>query len=113
MTTTSPAVIHSYFDASNRNDIDSLVACFAPDATVTDESATHRGSDEIRRWAIDVRKKYEFQAQVINSRQQPGRTIVTARVSGNFPGSPVNLDFQFSLDAEKIHSLSIIPSADS
>ena len=34
---------------------------------------------------------------------------ITSRLTGNFPGSPVNLRFFFGLDGDKIASLEIIP----
>jgi ketosteroid isomerase-like protein len=105
--TAVPAVIESYFKASNADDIDNLVACFAPDATVADESRTHRGTDGIKAWAIDVRKKYDFKAEVLRVVKSGGVTVVTAKVSGTFPGSPVNLDFKFSLNGNRIESLAI------
>jgi hypothetical protein len=36
-----------------------------------------------------------------------GKTVVTAKVSGNFPGSPLNLDHVFELHGDKIASLEI------
>jgi hypothetical protein len=44
---------------------------------------------------------------MLSAKQHPGGAIVTARLSGNFPGSPVDLDFEFVLDREKIISLVI------
>ena len=106
-TTRIPQVIESYFHASNANDIDALVECFSPDASVADEKETHHGKAEIKSWAINVRKKYEFKAEVLRAAQTEGVTIVTAKVFGSFPGSPVNLDFKFSLNNNRIKSLEI------
>ena len=36
-----------------------------------------------------------------------GKTVVTNRLSGNFPGSPIELQFIFELDGNKIASLEI------
>jgi hypothetical protein len=36
-------------------------------------------------------------------------TIVTSRLTGNFPGSPVNLRFFCELEGDSIASLEIIP----
>ena len=36
-----------------------------------------------------------------------GKTVVTSRVAGNFPGSPVNLEYVFGLERDKITSLEI------
>src|SRR5687767_11291523 len=84
-----PPIIESYFDASNANDIGALVACFSPDATVVDEHQTHRGTAQIKAWSVNVRKKYEFKSEILKALETPGVTIVTAKVSGSFPGSPV------------------------
>ena len=100
-------VIETYFRASNADDIDKLVSCFSADAVVTDENETHRGAAAIRAWSVNVRKKYEFKADVLRATQQPGTIVVTAKLSGNFPGSPVDLDFKFALKADQISSLNI------
>ena len=107
MKTAMPAVIESYFKASNADDIDALVACFAPEATVADENQTHRGTAEIRAWSIDVRKKYDFKTEVLKAAEGPDNTVVTAKVSGSFPGSPVDLDFRFALSKDRITALRI------
>ncbi|WP_182904377.1 hypothetical protein [Microbispora sp. H13382] len=40
-----------------------------------------------------------------------GRTVVTCRLEGTFPGSPVDLDYRFDLDdAERISRLEIVVS---
>ena len=108
MQTPIPAVIESYFQASNANNIDALVACFSPDATVVDENQTHRGTAEIKAWAVNVRRKYEFKTEILKASETSGGAIVTAKVSGNFPGSPVDLNFKFALGKNnKITSLVI------
>jgi len=40
--------------------------------------------------------------------QKDGKTIVTNRLTGNFPGSPIELEFVFTLDGDKIKSLEIL-----
>jgi hypothetical protein len=41
--------------------------------------------------------------------QKDGGYVVTSRLTGNFPGSPVNLLFAFRLERGKIASLEIAP----
>ena len=41
--------------------------------------------------------------------QQGAMTVVTSRLTGNFPGSPVDLRYFFKLEGDKIASLEIIP----
>jgi hypothetical protein len=43
----------------------------------------------------------------LSSTQTDDQTIVTSRLTGNFPGSPTNLQFIFRLEGDKIISLEI------
>jgi hypothetical protein len=43
------------------------------------------------------------------SEQQDGKVVVPSRLTGNFPGSPVDLRFFFTLEGDKIASLEILP----
>ena len=102
-----PEIIESYFRASNANDVEKLASCFSADAVVTDENETHRGTAAIREWSIKVRKKYEFKTEVLRAVEKADAVIVTAKLSGTFPGSPVDLDFKFALKENRISSLEI------
>jgi hypothetical protein len=42
-----------------------------------------------------------------SARQDGGKFVVTTRVTGTFLGSPVELNFAFTLDGNKIMSLTI------
>jgi hypothetical protein len=54
-----------------------------------------------------VRKKYEFKSEILRAVEKPGAVVVTAKLSGTFPGSPVDLDFRFTLKGKRISSLEI------
>jgi hypothetical protein len=107
MKTDVPSVITSYFEASNANDIEALVALFSADANVSDENQTHRGTVEIKAWAQDVRTKFTFTTKVLTTTERDSVVVVTTNLSGDFPGSPVDLDYTFTLDKNKITSLEI------
>ncbi|HXI72613.1 MAG TPA: nuclear transport factor 2 family protein [Verrucomicrobiae bacterium] len=102
-----PEIIEIYFRASNANDVETLVSCFSTDAIVIGEDETHRGTAAIKGWSVNVRKKYEFKAEVLRAIEKPGAVVVTAKLSGTFPGSPVDLDFKFTLKGKQISSLEI------
>ena len=106
-TTTLPQAVTRYFEASNRFDAESAAACFTPDATVRDEGKTHVGTEEIRNWVSHASKEYQPQASVVSAQQKGDKVGVTVSVTGQFPGSPVELDFEFSLRDEKIAELSV------
>src|SRR5947208_816895 len=93
-TSLSPAIV-KYIQASNSGDIDAHVACFSNDAIVVDESATHRGVDEIRRWSEKTHVEYQFTIEALGFTEERGATVVTCQVSGAFPGSPIRLRFFF------------------
>jgi hypothetical protein len=53
--------------------------------------------------------KYSYTSEPFAIEQKDGRYIVTSQLTGNFPGSPVNLRFSFQLERGKIASLVIQP----
>ena len=107
MKTQIPEIVEMYFRASNANDVEKLVSCFSTDALVIDENETHRGTAAIKAWSVNVRKKYEFKSEILRAVEKPGAVVVTAKLSGTFPGSPVDLDFKFTLKGNQISSLEI------
>ena len=100
-------IIQSYVDASNAHDVKSILACFADDAVVRDENATRRGKIDIERWASETIEKYKFHFKPLNVERRANETVVSIEVSGSFPGSPVTLDYHFSVANDKISSLII------
>lgn len=107
MTLSIPEPIALYFAVSNGGDDAGLARCFAVDAVVNDESHTHRGREAILAWLRDARKKYDYTVEPQEFSQDGERVTVGARVAGNFPGSPVQLNHVFRLKDDKIQSLEI------
>ena len=64
-------------------------------------------TDAIREWNARAREKYHHTVEPLDMIERDGRTIVTGKVSGEFPGSPVNLEHVFSLEGDKIAFLDI------
>src|SRR5687767_13460335 len=102
-----PPVLQTYFRAKNAHNIAAIIACFADDAVVHDEGEELRGAEAIQAWIEKTTAKYRVTAEPVKLEEENGETIVTARVSGDFPGSPIDLRFFFSLQGEKIKSLAI------
>ena len=102
-----PTPIAVYIAAENRGDTEALAQCFAEDAVVRDEGQTIEGLAAIKRWKAETRKKYQHTVEPLASAEKDGKTIVTSRLTGNFPGSPIELQFIFGLDGNKIVSLEI------
>ena len=110
MSTRLPPVIADYLDAAAAPDYDALVACFTEDAIVVDDGASHRGVAQIRAWREGLAAAFDFTVTVIAATQSgPSSYLVTARVSGTFPGSPVDLRHQFTVVDDLIDRLEIAP----
>ena len=104
-----PHLIERYFElAGDPGRRDEYVALFAPDAVVTDEGRTHRGRDEIRRWR-DGTPQVTY--DVTDIATDDGAAVVTATITGDFPGSPFpGLRFRFQrFDDEAVRELIIAP----
>ena len=107
MTVTLPEPLDGYFAASNAHDADRLAGFFADDACVRDEKRAIEGRDAIRNWADGTAEKYQHRTDVLTAEQKDDRCIVTARVTGRFPGSPIELRYRFRLEDRQITELEI------
>ena len=103
-----PEDIARYFEA-DQGDSEAVAQCFTDNAMVKDEGHTYRGRAAIKKWKIDSSAKYQYTSKPVACERKDGKIIVTCRLTGNFPGSPVNLRYFFGLEGEKIASLEIIP----
>ena len=104
-----PTPIAIYIAAENRGDPEAMAQCFAEHAVVRDEGKTIEGLAAIKRWKAETRKKYQHTVEPLACVAKDGKTIVTSRLTGNFPGSPIELRFIFKLDGNVITSLEIRP----
>jgi len=102
-----PTPIAIYIAAENRGDTEALARCFAEDAIVRDEGQTIEGLPAIKQWVAETRKKYQHTIELLAYSQKDDKTIVTNRLTGNFPGSPIELEFVFTLEDNKIANLEI------
>jgi hypothetical protein len=107
MTITLPEPIAAYVAADNAGDDTALAACFATDAEVRDEGRTIRGVDAILAWKAESKRKYQYTVEPLAVAEAEGGAVLTGRVSGQFPGSPVDLRYVFGLKGNRIASLEI------
>lgn len=107
MSVTLPPAIAAYFAATNAHDVPAMIAAFSEDAVVEDEKEQHRGLEAIGVWMNETIKKYDFRVEPTHVEEGDGKTIVTGRVSGTFPGSPVSLRHSFTFAGAKIVRLRI------
>ena len=102
-----PPIVDMYFDADSRNDADALLQTLAVDAVVEDENARHQGAVAIREWWLAAKKATQYLADPLESTVDGGKALVRARVSGQFPGSPVMLTHAFTIKDDRIVRLEI------
>jgi len=102
-----PTPIAIFIDAENRGDAEALALCFAQDAVVRDEGRTIEGLAAIKLWMAETKRKYQHTMEPLASAPKDDKTILTTRLTGNFPGSPLDVRFIFGLDGNKIASLEI------
>ncbi len=107
MSLSLPDAITTYFSISNGADDTHIADCFTQDACVFDEGETHRGRTAIQAWLRATRAKIAYRVEPVSVSHQGNTMVVTATVTGNFPGSPVQLDHTFQLADKQIQSLEI------
>jgi SnoaL-like protein len=103
-----PEPIAAYFNA-DRRDGGAVARCFTKHAVVRDEGQTHSGPAAIKAWKTEASAKYSYTSEPFAVERKEGRYVVTSRITGNFPGSPVHLRFVFQLERGKIAFLEIAP----
>jgi ketosteroid isomerase-like protein len=107
MTIKLPRIIETYVDASNRHDVKSILSCFSDDAFVRDEAKELRGTKAIEDWIVNTIEKYKFQFRPLSVKDADVGVVVGIEVSGTFDGSPVSLDYSFTIENDQISSLTI------
>ena len=103
-----PKPIAAYFIADT-GDSEAVSQCFTENAIVKDEGHTYTGRAAIKEWKAAASAKYQYTSEPISCEEKDGKIIVTSHLVGNFPGSPVDLRFFFTLAGDKIALLEIIP----
>jgi hypothetical protein len=99
------SIINRYFELAPMSDTEAYFAQFDANATVEDAGHEHHGVDAIRVWRSEVPA---VTYDVRNIRSDDGTDVARALIAGDFPGSPVELDFYFTFtDAGLIESLRI------
>jgi uncharacterized protein (TIGR02246 family) len=99
--------VAAYLAAEEAKDADAISRCFTEDGFVHDEGQEHRGHDSIRKWKQAADVKYRYVLQTIKVQADGDDVTVCALLTGEFPGSPVELDHIFKLSNKKIASLEI------
>lgn len=101
-----PEPIAAYFSADALSP-DAVSRCFTAQGVVLDEGETHKGRDAIKSWKAAASTEYAYTSEPFSVELVDGVHLVTSRVSGSFPGSPLDLRYRFRLERGLIASLEI------
>ena len=107
MLTALPRPIAAYLQAVNDHDSVAFAATFAEDAVVTDDSHEHRGRPAIQAWNEANIREYAVSMTVTDAETRDDLTVVTARVSGTFDGSPLTFRYTFACAGDQVTRLHI------
>ena len=102
-----PRPIAEYLAAVEQKNSDKLAGCFSEDAVVYDEGGTHRGRNAIMAWSEETQRKYKYTMEALDASVTGDNARLRTKVTGSFPGSPVELDYLFTIANDKIISLKI------
>lgn len=101
-----PQAIADYF-AGDTTDAQAVSRCFAEDAVVIDEKQAHRGRPAIAAWKADTNAHYRYTNTPMALENDGEAMVVTAHLVGDFPGSPIDLRYRFTLSGAFIACLEI------
>lgn len=102
-----PEPFAGYVAAQNARSVDAMLAYFTEDAVVRDERQEHRGTSSIRGWMEETMAKYHPTLEVLDVGTVNDKVVLSVSVSGTFPGSPIRLRYDFTLDRDRIARLEI------
>lgn len=103
-----PEPVAAYF-AADRHDAKAVARCFTEDAHVVDEGRTHVGRSAIEAWKAAASRKFAYRVDPFAVTKQDRAIVVSSRVTGDFPGSPVELRYVFTVQGGLVASLEISP----
>jgi len=100
-----PNIITKLVNAQNQYDSHAYAECFTDSAVVFDEGKTHNGKTEIQNWISNANSEYKTVMKSLTYNEK--ENILSAEISGTFPGSPAVLKYHFELSDGLIQSLKI------
>lgn len=100
-----PQVIEEFVKTKNSFDSVAFAECFGEAAVVFDEGKTHNGKKEIEQWIDKSNKEHQDTLEPVDYNEK--EEILSAKVTGSFPGSPLVLKFHFKIADGKIQNLKV------
>ena len=102
-----PGVLEALILSQNDQDSSAFTACFYEHGEVYDEGEHHKGWTAIKAWNELTSAKYNTHSEPIAFIKSDTEDVLTVKVSGNFAGSPIVLDYHLQIENDLIIRLSI------
>ncbi|MCI4659494.1 nuclear transport factor 2 family protein [Cryobacterium zhongshanensis] len=84
-----------YFDRMDGMDKTLVIDVFDPDAVVLDNGISYSGRNEILAWLNGPASAFTTTSTWLSASQADEVAVAILRLDGNFPGSPVDLRYEF------------------
>lgn len=102
-----PNVVQELIKAQNNFDSEAYANLFSETGVAYDVGKTHTGRKEIEQWIAEANENYKSVMEPVEYTQTGNKGVLTANVSGTFPGSPAVMKFNFEINEGLIQSLKI------
>ena len=105
-----PAPVRAFLTAHAARDADTAVGAFTPDAVVTDEGRTFRGTEEVLGFLRHSGSQYTYTSELTGAQRVDDRHWVALHhLEGDFPGGVADLAYRFTTAGDRIAELVIAP----
>ncbi|MBB3674740.1 nuclear transport factor 2 family protein [Modestobacter versicolor] len=105
-----PARVQEFLTAHTARDADTAVRAFTPDAVVTDEGRTFRGTEELLGFLRHSGSEFSYTTELTAvERLDDEHWVAVNHLEGDFPGGVVDLAYRFTLVGDLIAELVIAP----
>ena len=102
-----PTVVADLVQAQNDFDNVAYAACFSETGEMLDEGKLYKGREAIAHLIAETNEKYRSQMKPLAYTENGTASVLSAEVSGTFPGSPAVLQFHFDIIDDKIQYLKV------
>jgi len=102
-----PKVVSDFVNAQNNFDSEASANCFSINGIMLEEGKPYTGREEIQGLLEETNKKYQSVMKPLEYIEDGISRVLSAEVSGTFPGSPAVLQFHFTLKDNLIDYLKV------
>jgi len=102
-----PKIVEELVATQNSFDSVAYANCFSENAVVFDDGKTHDGKKEIEHWIAEANEQYKATVKPVGFEEKGKESLLKLETSGNFPGSPVILNYYLEIADGLIQSMKV------